>query len=330
MNYLASLVAIFRSRYWPLTLLVPLLVFLPYHGINRVMDQLPPRAAPLPHIFAIMGVLALHGYSFYYTASLIVARGRTYAPFYPRDIPYYWQRAIGFAIWAIFIGAVFVVRMLLKMWQYREPEFLAHGSPIDFDVGQNIEAILWEGWYEGFFPNTWLGWLLAFAMRPFIFHAGCSKDWRQALNVTWYMDFVSRMWFEMLMSVLFVFAFAIAIAIPLAVIGIVVEALRSPEDWYYVADYYVKVWLPWITAPFVPFIWAHLDYQQYQLYLVRGGTPMTIDCEPIAGEEVPAPPSSTMLEGYTPDPWNPYAAPAATEGNPPTDAHGQGTSATNE
>jgi len=100
-----------------------------------------------------------------------------------------------------------------------------------------------------------------FATLPIILRAGLSQDFGTAFSMEFARDFLSRVWKEMLLSVLFLLVtapFVILGGLLLFCIGI------------------------YAAAVVMTFAHYHLQYQIYELYLQRGGTPIPLK-EPATG-----------------------------------------------
>lgn len=93
-----------------------------------------------------------------------------------------------------------------------------------------------------------------FALTPMALRAGITQDFAEGFNFNFVVDFVSKVWLEMLLSFLF-----LGITAPIiGLVGLMACGLGV---------------LP--AAVLIQFAGYHLTYLQlYQLYLLRGGTPI--------------------------------------------------------
>jgi uncharacterized protein DUF4013 len=106
-----------------------------------------------------------------------------------------------------------------------------------------------------------------------ILRSGLAQDFAAGFQFSWIMDFIRKMWVEMLLAGLFLFASALV----LEVIGLLALCVGL-----------------FFVLPLVLMAYAHLAYQLYAVYLSRGGTPVSIKLPPVYVVQPPA--------GYQPPP----------------------------
>lgn len=98
-------------------------------------------------------------------------------------------------------------------------------------------------------------------VMPMALRAGLSQQFREGLRLAWVRDFVGRVWLEILLGTLFlmlVYFVLLLVGMALCFVGI----------------------YPAVTILFLA--QAHLYYQLYSLYLLRGGTPVPLqDASPV-------------------------------------------------
>jgi hypothetical protein len=103
-------------------------------------------------------------------------------------------------------------------------------------------------------------------VRPLMLRAGLSQDFAQTVKFPWLMDFLRRMWRELLLINLFHIVLSLALlpaGLLLCCIGMV------------------------FLSAFLAIAGAHFDWQLYELYLARGGEPIPLkplpaDVPPVA------------------------------------------------
>jgi hypothetical protein len=111
----------------------------------------------------------------------------------------------------------------------------------------------------GVFAFTLLSFLWHFVTMPIILRAGLSQDFGKAFSLEFVRDFLGRVWQELLLSLLFFLItapFVMLAGFLLLCIGIYPAA---------------------VVMQFAQF---HIQYQLYELYLQRGGTPIPLKEQP--------------------------------------------------
>jgi hypothetical protein len=98
-----------------------------------------------------------------------------------------------------------------------------------------------------------LALLYQFIATPLMLRATLAQDFKAAFDLAFVRDFLSRVWMEMLVTMLF-----------LAGLGLCLMIIT-------VVTCYIGLFF---AAPVLMFSWHHLQKQLYQLYLARGGAPV--------------------------------------------------------
>ncbi len=99
------------------------------------------------------------------------------------------------------------------------------------------------------------GCVVTLVIRPLMLRAAITQDFGQAFNFRFVKDFVARTWVEQLLSILFL----VVAGITLMIIGMFAICLGA-----------------YLVIPLITFAQWHLERQIYDLYLARGGEPVTI------------------------------------------------------
>lgn len=205
------------------------------------------------------GMAIAVGYGWEGSASLLATNGTRYADFDFNRVTVYLSRATGWLIVAVLSYA------LTEGIQLGTGGF---GRALKSDLVMNALAS------SGAIAIVTV--FLSFFMQPMMFRAGLTGNIADAFDFEWGWGFFQKMWPEMLISALLMIVVSIVASIAgflLLCIGIL------------------------LAPPFIHLVRGHLDYQLYELYLNRGGVPVT-------GL------AASPLDGYTPDPSNPYSSPA--------------------
>lgn len=295
MNYVESITGLFRNRFWFLTMLAPAIVYLPQAAMGPVTSFGINPMLFLRTAISVLGYLVLQGYVFQITSSLIATNGKTYSTFDLRHLKTYAIRGAGLLAWSVLFGLVDAAIVFRRD---------SHGG-----MGPYFYAMLFFTWVSGSHGNSTLSFALGSLLRPMMFRAGCSQDFRLAFDSRWETDFVKKMWIEMIVSALVVLLVAIVTAVPIVALAIYLSRSGVPMAT-------VAVGIASLPSSLIcHFVRGHLDFQMYQVYLSRGGVPM--QNQP---GDIPSVPDRPVVDevtaGYTPDPSNPYAAPASRGYNP--------------
>jgi hypothetical protein len=134
---------------------------------------------------------------------------------------------------------------------------------------------------------------------PFVMRAALLQEFVPALSWPWAKDFLSRTWRETLLAVLFLYA----TAIPLTILG---SLMCCVGVYPAVALFTFAQW--------------HLDFQLYDLYLSRGGTPVPIKpvrVRPVQAWPAPYPGAASSPAPYPFDPYGSRAFPQPPQAQAP-------------
>jgi hypothetical protein len=101
---------------------------------------------------------------------------------------------------------------------------------------------------------------IQFIATAFQIRAGLTQDFAASFNFTWVRDFISRIWVEMILAMLF-----------LAITGVVLSMLG-------ILLFCVGIYL---AIALVMLAQAHIYYQLYSLYLARGGESIPFKPQPV-------------------------------------------------
>ena len=130
------------------------------------------------------------------------------------------------------------------------------------------EVLLVLAWLGAIVVGVLLGLLMSYIMTPITLRAGLQQDFAAAFNVAFVKDFIGRMWLEMILVQLFMMVSGVvcqAVGIAMCCIGLI----------------------PMMAV--FSFAMYHLQWQLYELYLQRGGTPIPMKSPPAS------PPGETPL-----------------------------------
>lgn len=206
--------------------------------------------AVIPGVGIILQLFFL-GYQFEVLESLLRTRGTRYPDFDFGRIGDYLGRGVwpflvnlvaGFVIApVIYIGAIVLVVMVGLTANLAGEK----AAPIVATIGGTFALIVF------------LAAVLAFAMlmMPMILRAGLAQDFAAAFQVNWIIDFVKKMYLEMILAGLFLMATATV----LCLLGLLVCFVGL-----------------FAVIPVLVLAQTHLFYQLYAIYLTRGGTPVPV------------------------------------------------------
>jgi hypothetical protein len=218
--------------------------------------------------------------------------GRLVPPPRPPHLPYpefkfdrfmeYLERGLWPFVVSLVVGLVMVPVALLAL----VPMFLI--AALGVGSGAKIALFAFTGLL---FLVIMIGSLVV--TLPFMMRAALLQEFGAAFSWAWAKDFLARTWRETLLAVLFLYA----TAIPLAILG------------------YAMCFVGMYPAmALLTFAQWHLDFQLYDLYLSRGGTPVPI--KPVRVQPVQAWPA--QYPGQGPYPGMAYPPPGAyAPGHPP-------------
>lgn len=292
-HYLESITAVVRAKWWIVTLFVPMLVFLP----SRLVEAIP--YLPYPWLFSapvrIAEMLVFQGYIYHTTRTLFDSGGKSYELFDVRKLPIYVHRTIAYILCALIViliilaDELFFSRLLFR---------------IRFPLGAFVQVPI-------------VSMLLWMFLQPLVFRAGCSQNWRAAFDWRWGVDFLRRMWLEVLLTSLFQGVIMVVCGIPIYIFGILLVRNNPTIAGLQLGSQVIDLW-PLGFLLIQHFVVSHLMFQLFEVYEHRGGVPFKYAAaDPSKHEEgIDFPP-----EQYTPDPANPYASPTSGGSQSPREPH---------
>lgn len=230
-------------------------------------------------LIPILGQLVALGYTVEILQSLMATNGTRYCDFdFNRFSEYLnksiWPFVVQFVATIIFIP-IFYILLLAGMFGT-----IAIAAAAGEDVGPIVMAILFPLLFVVVFAA---GLAFGLFLNPLLLRAMISQDFSTAFDIGWCRNYVSVMLKELVLSGLFTMVAAFGLALLAVVtcgIGIIV------------------------IAPLIMFSQIHLNYQQYTIYLARGGKPIPVKQLPTP----PQPPMSTQNPfAENPMPPKPFA-----------------------
>lgn len=254
---------VFNNPNWFVNILLPALCLLPAICLGII-----PILGPI--LQQLMLAIAV-GYGWEASATLLATNGTRYPDFDFSHIGTYLTRAMGWLVCAIISN---VIGLAL---QFGFVGFGAMGGPGAQPNDAQIFAFL-----AAFGVVGLTIFVLMFFMYPMMFRAGLTGSVGDTFDFGWGWDFFSRMWLEMIVCSLVM----LAVGFVAGLIGFLLLCVGI-----------------FLVGPFMQLVRGHLDYQLYELYLARGGIPVT-------GM------SPASLQGYAADPNNPFSAPAGSYASP--------------
>lgn len=224
MNYFAAYRFPFESPKWALHLLI------------GTVCQFVPIVGP----FVLMG----------YIYSVIEAKlrhGRDQFPDFDfNQLSAYLVRGV----WPFLVSLVTALPMMVLMIPAFLIVFIGMASADQSDGPPWFAIILFIGWMLVF---AVLMLVIQIVSLPMLLRAGLSQDFASAFSIAYVRDFLSRVWKELLLSLLFLWVtapFVLLAGLLLLFIGL------------------------YPATVVILFAQFHFHYQLYELYLQRGGTPI--------------------------------------------------------
>jgi hypothetical protein len=236
-RYLYTYSYIFENPNWMMTILYGFLCFL--------SSQIIP----------MVGQLLFMGYLFDVTESLHRHPGRPYPSFEPNKFGYYLQRSL----WPFLVSLIFAIPIFLLVGVICAIELgllIAAMNTVDKDTAP---LVLLAGIFVLFATFMFLITLLYVPVTPFFIRAGLAQDFKEAFNFRWAMDFMKKVWLELVLFELF---FAVT-GLPLVFFG-----------------YSCCVVGVFAVLAIVFLSSASMYAQLYDLYLARGGEPIPLKDPP--------------------------------------------------
>lgn len=180
LRYLYIYSFLFESPNWKLNLL--------YGFLCALSAQVVP----------LLGIMVFLGYSFEVMESFIRHPDRPYPDFEPNKLGYYLQRSVA----PFLVSLVFTLPALLLVAAVCGLEGIVLVAAVST---ASKEAPLWiAGGLVLIFITSISVLTLAFApVTPFYMRAGLAQDVGQGFKLAWSLDFLKRVWFELLMITIF-------------------------------------------------------------------------------------------------------------------------------
>ena len=212
-------------------------------------------------IIPVFGATALLGYQFEVVEALYRRQPVPYPMFEFKRFPFYMKRGVwGFMI-ALFIQTLMQLPLQFGL------QFGIMGLMMLFSSDPRTGAIV-----AAIIVPLFIVFLLCFVLTlsvcltPVFLRAGLTQDFAQIFNFSWIRDFIRKMWRDTLLTAVYMYI----AAIPLFLLGLLACGIGL-----------------YVAAVFFALANAHLTWQLYEIYLERGGEPLTLQPQP--GELPPAP-----------------------------------------
>lgn len=168
----------------------------------------------------------------------------TYPPFDFQFFSKYLERALWPFVVSLVASVVLIPVVFVFMFVFMILAAMADGN------SEVAEFLLGISFILGFVAYLLVMIAFSFAVVPLILKATITQNFKSSFDFQFMKSFLSLVWKEMLISILFLFG----VGIVASVIGI--------------ATCYIGFFA---VAPILTFSWVHLQKQLYMLYLERGG-----------------------------------------------------------
>lgn len=200
-------------------------------------------------VIPVVGLLLFIGYIFDVAESLHRHPDRTYPDFTFNKFSNYLQRGV----WPFLVSLVFSIPILAVLAVICVVEGFGVAAAASA-VGREIVPWVIVGGVVLILATFFLLLNLAFIpVTPLFIRAGLSQDGRELFSVRWAMDFLKRVWLE----VLLLYLFLVATGIHLMLLGLACCGIGE----------FVATSVVWLAN-------ASVFAQLYDLYLARGGEPI--------------------------------------------------------
>jgi hypothetical protein len=247
MEYMRAYNYIFENPNWLTTILLMGLLFIP---------------AMIPGVGIVLNLLFI-GYQFEVIDGLMRSGGRQYPDFVFGRIGDYFGRGLwpflvsligSFTFGAVVWVALFVIGLVAAGAEAAGGE----------EAGSTLTAILAIIAVGIIVP---VGIVAAFVLVAMLLKSGLAQDLAAGFDYHWIIDFLKKMWIDMLLACLF-----------LGVTSLVLEILGLCAACVGIL----------FAFPVILLAYAHLLFQLYAVYLARGGLPVIVKPRPVF---MPPPPS---------------------------------------
>jgi len=194
-------------------------------------------------LIPVIGKIIVSGYEFEATIMLIAEGGSRYPDFDFNRFGDYLMRGL----WPFLVGLALSVVLMIAIGILFGAAAI-FGSIAGESAGQAVFGLL-------IFALVIISPVIALVVQPMLLRAALTLDFMQAFEFEWVKDFLTKVWVELLLGLLF----WIVAANILAMIG----ALACCVGLFFV-------------GPIMMLAQGHLLFQVYSIYLNRGGTPIPI------------------------------------------------------
>ena len=204
-------------------------------------------------LIPIVGPIALMGWHVTgFWSRQNVSDFTTYPPFDFANFGKYLERGVWPFLVMMVLPVVMMPFMMILMFTLIVPAMIAGGQEPGHvhPVAQGMGIMLFGGVGLLFMA---VNVLIMFLYRPLLIGSSITQDFVSAFNWRRLKAFISLTWMEMLVCVLFMWV----VGFMLAIGGVLVLIVGM-----------------YFTLSIMQFVNAHLDWQLYNLYLVRGGEPI--------------------------------------------------------
>ena len=199
-------------------------------------------------IIPIVPAMVFMGYQFEAVEVLLANRGTRYPDFDTNRIGDYLTRGIWVVL--LFLLALMITMLVIAcgIGAIVALAFAANGVQDDFTApaiffGGLAVVIVGLGLYFA---------LLTIVMTPMMLRSGLTQEFGAAFDFGWVRHFIGKMWFDTLMTELFIIT---------SVFGLVLVTCGLAGI---------------VLGPLMPFVQMHFLYQLYAIYLSRGGIPIPV------------------------------------------------------
>jgi hypothetical protein len=218
-------------------------------------------------LIPVLNQILMQGYMFEIVESFHRYPGHLYPKFDFNRFSQYLMRGV----WPFLVGMIvgFIVQMPLFCGVYGVfvAGMIAFSAGGGRESGEAAMLIMMPCMYLSIFAIIIIVQILA---APFLLRAGLSQDFAQSFKFNWVMDFLKKMWLELILAQLFLGVVTLFVVIPLSCATLLIGLLP--------------------LGAMVFMAHGHLLWQIYTIYLARGGEPI-----PLKPWDGPAPMMPTAM-----------------------------------
>jgi hypothetical protein len=214
-------------------------------------------------VIPVIGQLVLMGYSYEVIEALCLTRGARYPDFDLNRFGDY----LGRSIWPFLVNLVVAIPLsiVITIAVLLVVLLAAAGGAMGGDDFGPVLAVVFGG--IGLLGLTVFSLFAGCLMLPVVLRAGLQQEFAAALDFGWAMDFLKKVWVEMVLAILFLMVTALV----LEMLGLFALCIGI-----------------FPAVAIITLAYAHLCYQLYMVYLGRGGKP--IPFKPAPALAAPSPP----------------------------------------